>query len=160
MAGATTPATTALARAGVDHRVHEYHAGSGEEGYGRRAAQALGVPEPRVFKTLMAQVDGRAVVAIVPVAGELDLKALAVAVGGKRAQMMAPADAQRRTGYVLGGISPFGQKQRSTTVLDESALAWPTVFVSAGRRGLELEVAPGVLGDVLQAVTAAISRTR
>lgn len=159
MAGAGTPATVALTRAGVAFTVHEYAAHGTDEGYGRGAARALGVEESRVFKTLMAVVDGRPVVAIVPVAGSLDLKALAAAGKGKRAEMMDPVAAQRRTGYVLGGISPFGQKQASPTVLDASASGLATIYVSGGRRGLEVEVAPAVLTDLLGATVAPIART-
>jgi Cys-tRNA(Pro)/Cys-tRNA(Cys) deacylase len=159
MAGAGTPATVALTRAGVAFAVHEYAVHGTEEGYGRGAAHALGVEGSRVFKTLMAVVDGGPVVAVVPVTGSLDLKALAAARKGKRAEMMDPAAAQRRTGYVLGGISPFGQKQSSPTVLDASASGFATIYVSGGRRGLEVEVAPAVLTDLLGATLAPIART-
>jgi Cys-tRNA(Pro)/Cys-tRNA(Cys) deacylase len=158
MAGAPTPAIVALQRANVPHTLHEYDGHDAGAGYGRTAAAALGVAEARVFKTLLADVDGRPTVAIVPVAGLLDLKALAAAVHAKRAQMMDPVAAERRTGYVVGGISPFGQKQRSATVLDASALDHPTMFVSAGRRGLEVELAPYRLVEVLAAVVAPIGR--
>jgi Cys-tRNA(Pro)/Cys-tRNA(Cys) deacylase len=145
----------ALAKAGVDFRVHEYdHAVA--HGWGAEAAGALGLDPARVFKTLMVEAGGP-VVAVVPVSGQLDLKALASACGAKRAALMDAAVAQRRTGYVLGGISPFGQKQRATTVLDESALAFATIYVSGGRRGLEVEVAPADLVRVLAARTAPIA---
>jgi Cys-tRNA(Pro)/Cys-tRNA(Cys) deacylase len=154
MAG--TPATVALTKAKVPFSTHEYdHAVS--RGYGVEAAEALGLEPARVFKTLMAVVDTKPVVAIVPVTGQLGLKALAAACQGKRAEMMDPAVAQRRTGYVLGGISPFGQKQRSLTVLDESAEGFDTIFVSGGRRGLEIEVAPGELVRLLEARIAPIA---
>jgi Cys-tRNA(Pro)/Cys-tRNA(Cys) deacylase len=151
-----TPATVALERAGIPFRVHEYdHAVT--HGYGAEAAEALGLDPARVFKTLMARADDVPVVAVVPVSGQLGLKALAAACGAKRAALMEAAAAQRRTGYVLGGISPFGQKQRSRTVVDESALGLDTMFVSGGRRGLEIEVAPADLVRVLDAVTAPIA---
>jgi Cys-tRNA(Pro)/Cys-tRNA(Cys) deacylase len=111
-----------------------------------------------VFKTLLADVDGRLVVGIVPVTGKLDLKALAAAVGGKRAEMADAALAERRTGYIVGGISPIGQKTRHETVLDETAELWDTVFVSGGRRGLDLELAPADLIRATSATVADIAR--
>jgi Cys-tRNA(Pro)/Cys-tRNA(Cys) deacylase len=126
--------------------------------FGREAADALGVEPDRVFKTLLADVDGRLVVGIVPVTGKLDLKALAAAVGGKKAAMADPALAERRTGYIVGGISPIGQKTRHDTVLDETAELWDTVFVSGGRRGLDLELAPADLIRATSAVVADIAR--
>jgi Cys-tRNA(Pro)/Cys-tRNA(Cys) deacylase len=146
----------ALAKAGVRFEVHEYdHAVS--RGYGVEAAEALGLDPARVFKTLLAEVDGRPVVAIVPVTAQLSLKALAGALGGKRAAMMDPAKAERRTGYVLGGISPFGQKQPSATVVDGGAVDHPTIYVSGGRRGLEVEVAPADLVRLLAASVAPLT---
>ena len=126
--------------------------------YGQEAALALGVNPRQVFKTLLADVDGRLTVAVVPVDGSLDLKALAAAVGGKRASLADPAAAERVTGYVVGGISPLGQRRRLPTVVDESALAWATVLVSAGRRGLDVELAPADLVRLTGAVTAAVAR--
>jgi Cys-tRNA(Pro)/Cys-tRNA(Cys) deacylase len=114
----------------------------------------------RVFKTLVASVDGRLAVGVVPVSGALDLKALAAALGGKRATMAEPAAAERATGYVTGGISPFGQRSRLPVVVDASAQAWPTVFVSGGRRGLQVEVAPGDLVQLTGAILAGIASTR
>jgi len=111
-----------------------------------------------VFKTLLADVDGRLVVGIVPVTGRLDLKALAAASGGKKAVMADPALAERRTGYVVGGISPIGQKTPHPTVLDETAVLWDSVFVSGGRRGLDLELAPGDLVRATSAIIADIAR--
>jgi Cys-tRNA(Pro)/Cys-tRNA(Cys) deacylase len=137
---ASTPALTAVARAGIPHRVHEYAHDPAAASYGLEAAEKLGVDPARVFKTLVAEVDGTPLVAIVPVEGELDLRSL-----GKRASMAKPADAERITGYVAGGISPLGGRRRLQTVLDESALAFDTIFVSAGRRGLEVELAPAGL---------------
>jgi len=153
-----TPATVALAAAGIAHTLHAYPHDPRATSYGLEAAEALGLDPDRVHKTLMAAVDGRLTVAIVPVSGQLDLKALARAVGGSRAVLADPADAQRATGYVVGGISPIGQRRAHPTVLDEEALTWPTVFVSAGRRGLDLEIAPADLVRVTRAVTAPIGR--
>ncbi|MFE3603124.1 Cys-tRNA(Pro) deacylase [Streptomyces sp. NPDC059142] len=153
-----TPATVALTASGTAHTLHAYEHDPASPSYGEEAAQALGVSPDRVFKTLVAEVDGELTVAVVPVAGSLDLKALAVAVGGKRAAMADPAAAERTTGYVRGGISPLGQRKRLRTVLDASAEAHPTVCVSAGRRGLEVELAPGDLAALTGAVVAPIGR--
>ena len=128
------------------------------DSYGIEAAEKLGVESARVFKTLIADVDGDLVVGIVPVSGQLDLKALAAAVGGKRAGMADPQVAQRRTGYVVGGISPIGQRARLTTVLDASARERPTILVSGGRRGLDLELAPSDLVAITGARLAPIAR--
>jgi Cys-tRNA(Pro)/Cys-tRNA(Cys) deacylase len=152
-----TPAIVALQRAGVAHVVYEFAHDPTERNYGRAAAEALGVEQARVFKTLLADVDGSPAVGIVPVEGQLGLKQLAGALGRKRAEMLDPRVAERVTGYVVGGISPFGQKRRLPTVLDESALDHETIFVSGGRRGLDVEVAPADLIDLLNAVTAPIS---
>jgi Cys-tRNA(Pro)/Cys-tRNA(Cys) deacylase len=141
----STPAIAALVRAGVAHEVHQIRHAPSITAYGREAAAALGVEPARVFKTLINSVDGRLVVAIVPVTGELNLKALAATLGAKSAEMADRATAERSTGYVAGGISPIGQKRRLTTLIDASAAGWTTVFVSGGRRGLELELAPGDL---------------
>ncbi|MCQ4045940.1 Cys-tRNA(Pro) deacylase [Streptantibioticus rubrisoli] len=153
-----TPATVALNAAGVPFTVHAYEHDPAAASYGEEAWRALGVAPERVFKTLVAEVDGALTVAVVPVAGSLDLKALAAAVGGKRAVMADPAVAERTTGYVRGGISPLGQRKRLATVVDASALGHPTVFVSAGRRGLEVELAAGDLVRVTGASTAPIGR--
>ncbi|MEZ5092386.1 Cys-tRNA(Pro) deacylase [Nocardioides sp.] len=153
-----TPATVALTRAGVDHVLHPYDHDPRSESYGLEAAEALGVDPGRVFKTLVASLDGRLAVGIVPVAGRLDLKALARALGGSRATMAEIADAERATGYVAGGISPLGQKRQLPTVVDASALAHPTVFVSGGRRGLDVELAPADLVRLTGARTADLSR--
>ncbi|AZK93627.1 MULTISPECIES: Cys-tRNA(Pro) deacylase [Streptomyces] len=157
-AGGGTPATVALAAAGTEYTVHAYDHDPASPSYGEEAAEALGVSPDRVFKTLVADVDGELTVAVVPVAGRLDLKALASAVGGKRAAMADPAAAERTTGYVLGGISPLGQRKRLRTVLDDSAGAHTTICVSAGRRGLEIELAPGDLAALTGAVLAPIGR--
>lgn len=153
-----TPATVALARAGVTFELRRYEHDPAAASYGLEAAEALGVEPGRVFKTLLADVDGRLVVGIVPVDRQLDLKALAAAVGGKKAAMANPADAERATGYVVGGISPLGQKRAHPTVLDASAEAHETILVSGGRRGLDLELAPGDLLAVTRGQVAAIAR--
>jgi Cys-tRNA(Pro)/Cys-tRNA(Cys) deacylase len=156
--GQGTPATVALAAAGVEYRVHPYEHDPAAASFGEEAAQALGVPAERVFKTLVAEVDAELVVGVVPVSGSLDLKALAAAVGGKRAGMADPAAAERSSGYVRGGISPLGQRRRLRTVVDESALAAETVFVSGGRRGLDIELSPADLVTQTSARTAPIAR--
>lgn len=153
-----TPAFIALHRADVAFTAHSYTHDPRAESFGMEAADALGVEPARVFKTLMAVVDGKLCVGIVPVMGSLDLKALADALGGKRAQMADAAQAQRATGYVLGGISPFGQKRQHPTVVDRSATKWPTVFVSGGRRGLDAELDPADLVRVTSAVLARLAR--
>ena len=155
-----TPATVALTRAGVPFTVHTYEHDPAAASYGLDAAEALGLEPATVFKTLLADVDGDLVVGIVPVTGQLDLKALAAAVGGKKAQMADPAVAERVTGYVVGGISPIGQKRRLRTVLDVSADAHATVFVSGGRRGLDLGLAPDDLAGATGATRAPIARPR
>jgi Cys-tRNA(Pro)/Cys-tRNA(Cys) deacylase len=154
-----TPATVALTRAGVPFTVHAYEHDPAAASYGLEAAEALGLEPATVFKTLLADVDGDLVVGVVPVTGQLDLKALAAAVGGKKAQMADPAVAERVTGYVVGGISPIGQKRRLRTVLDASADDHATVFVSGGRRGLDLGLAPDDLARVTGATRASIART-
>lgn len=153
-----TPATVALTRAGVAFTLHAYEHDPRAASYGLEAADALGLDPARVFKTLVATLDGRLCVAIVPVSGQLDLKALARALGGSKAAMAEVGAAERATGYVAGGISPVGQKRAHPTVLDQSAREHPTVFVSAGRRGLDLEIAPADLVRVTGAVSAPIAR--
>jgi Cys-tRNA(Pro)/Cys-tRNA(Cys) deacylase len=157
VAGEGTPATVLLTKQRVAFTAHRYDVDEHAKSYGEAAAAALGVPPGRVFKTLIASVDGRLTVGVVPVSGSLDLRALAAAVGGKRGGMADPADAQRATGYVTGGISPFGQRSRLPVVVDISARGWPTVYVSGGRRGLQVEVAPGDLIRLTSATEAAIS---
>lgn len=156
MAG--TPATAALTAAGIPFTEHAYAHDPANRDFGMEAATALGLDADQVFKTLLADVDGRLVVGIVPVTGKLDLKALAAAVGGKRAAMADPALAERRTGYVVGGISPIGQKTRHETVLDETAELWDVVYVSGGRRGFDLGLAPADLVRATGAVVADIVR--
>lgn len=153
-----TPATVALTRAKVPFTVHAYDHDPAAESYGLEAAELLGLDPERVFKTLFTSVDGALVVGIVPVSGQLDLKAVAAAVGGKKATMADPAAAERASGYVVGGISPIGQKRAHPTVLDVSALEHATIYVSGGKRGLDLEIAPGDLVRVTGATTAAIRR--
>ena len=154
-----TPALLALEKAGAAYALHPYsHDPTSGLSYGAEAAAAIGVPAEQVLKTLMADVDGALVVAGVPVDGSLDLKALARAVGGKRAAMADPAAAQRATGYVVGGISPLGQKQRHPTVVDATADVLDRVFVSGGRRGLDVELAPADLATALGATVAPVGR--
>ncbi|XVQ13836.1 Cys-tRNA(Pro) deacylase [Spirillospora sp. CA-255316] len=153
-----TQATVAAAKAGIDFTLHPYETPADAESYGEAAADALGVPRERLFKTLLAEVDGALTVAVVPVSGSLDLKALAAAAGGKKARMAEARDAERATGYVVGGISPLGQRRRLPTVVDSSASAFPTVYVSAGRRGLQIELAPADLVRLTGAALAAIAR--
>jgi Cys-tRNA(Pro)/Cys-tRNA(Cys) deacylase len=148
----------ALHRAGISFTERSYEHDPAAPSYGLEAADALGLPPEQVFKTLLTTVDGRLVVGIVPVTGQLDLKAVAAAVGGKRAAMAEPAEAERATGYVVGGISPVGQRRRLATVLDDSALLLETVYVSGGRRGLDLGLSPADLARVTGAVVAAIRR--
>jgi Cys-tRNA(Pro)/Cys-tRNA(Cys) deacylase len=154
----STPAFVALHRANVQFTSHSYVHDPRAESFGMEAATALGVDPGRVFKTLMAVVDNELCVGIVPVMGSLDLKALADALGGKRSQMADAAQAQRATGYVIGGISPIGQKKAHRTVIDRTASQWPTIFVSGGRRGLEAELHPDDLVRVTGAVVARIAR--
>jgi Cys-tRNA(Pro)/Cys-tRNA(Cys) deacylase len=158
MSGRATPATSAAQRAGIRFAIHQYAHDPAAESYGLEAAQALGIAPERVFKTLIASLDERRhAVAIVPVQQHLNLKAVAAALGAKRAAMADPSVAQRLTGYVVGGISPLGQKSRLPAALDASALAHPTIYVSAGRRGLEIELAPADLARLIGAVTAEIA---
>lgn len=158
MAGRATPATALLAKRKIEHRVHTYTHRDGA-GYGAEAADALGQDPRRVFKTLVALVNGALTVGIVPVTATLDLKALAAAAGGKRAAMAEVADAERVTGYVAGGISPLGQRTRLPTVLDSSAREFDTMFCSGGRRGLEIELAPDDLVALTAATVAPIATT-
>jgi Cys-tRNA(Pro)/Cys-tRNA(Cys) deacylase len=157
VAGQGTAATALLTRLGIPYTVHAYeHDPRGS--YGTEAAEALGVAAGRVFKTLVADVGGALTVGVVPVTGQLDLKALAAAAGGKKAAMADVAAAERATGYVAGGISPLGQRRRLPVVVDATALEFPTVFCSGGRRGLEIELAPGDLVRAANATVAPISR--
>jgi Cys-tRNA(Pro)/Cys-tRNA(Cys) deacylase len=160
-----TRATAIVERARVEHRIHVYtlperhgrERGS-RPAYGLEAATALGVPPERVFKTLVALVDDRLVLAVLPVGSELDLKRLADALNGRRAELAEPAVAERATGYVIGGISPLGSRRRLPVVLDTSATDQGTVFVSAGRRGLQLELGATALAELTSAIQAQIAR--
>ena len=154
-----TPAIIAAKKAGISYRIHEYAHDPNAESYGLEAAEKLGVPPERVFKTLVAELDdGRLAVGIVPVATSLNLKSLASAVGARRAEMADMAKAERTTGYVAGGISPIGQKKRLPTVLDASAEAHETIYVSAGRRGVEIELAPADLLNLVNGKPGVIAR--
>jgi Cys-tRNA(Pro)/Cys-tRNA(Cys) deacylase len=155
-AAASTPALAVLDDAGVAYSLHPYTA-PGRAAYGTEAADALGLDPSRVLKTLVAEVDGTPVLAMVPVAGTLDLKALAAARGGKRAEMADPAKAQRLTGYVVGGIAPLGGRQPLPVVIDLSVADHDTVYCSAGRRGLQMELGPDDLVAATGAELAEIS---
>jgi Cys-tRNA(Pro)/Cys-tRNA(Cys) deacylase len=155
VAGRRTPAITAAERAGIAFRVHEYEHDPRAASFGVEAVQKLGLDPARVFKTLVADVDGELTVAVVPVESQLDLRAL-----GKRARMADPKAAERATGYVTGGISPLGQRRLLPIVLDDSALAFETIHVSAGRRGLELELAPAALLALTGGRAAAVASRR
>ena len=153
-----TPATSALTAAGVAFTVHEYPHDPRAESYGTEAAEAMGIDPGRVFKTLFVDLDGALVVGVVPVVGQLDLKAIARALEGRKAVMADPRAAERATGYVVGGISPLGQRKAHPTVVDDSALAHATVFVSAGRGGVEVELSPGGVVRLTAARVAPIRR--
>ena len=154
-----TPAIDLLKKNRAEHRVHSYQHDPKSASYGLEAAEKLGLDPARVFKTLLASTErNELVVAVVPVAGTLDLKALAQAAGAKKVEMADPMAAQRATGYLVGGISPLGQKKRLRTFIDSSAQAQPSIYVSAGRRGLEVELAPAVLAEHTSAAFAPIGR--
>lgn len=156
--GGGTPATVALDRAGVRYTLRAYEHDPTSASYGMEAAEALGVDPARVFKTLLVDTGSGLAVGIVPVSAQLDLKAVAAALRVKKATMADPRDAERSTGYVVGGISPIGQRRALPTVLDLSALDLETVLVSGGRRGLDLELAPRDLLTVTGGSTAPIAR--
>jgi Cys-tRNA(Pro)/Cys-tRNA(Cys) deacylase len=158
MPGAGTRATQQLTGLGISHVVHRYEHDPRHPSYGQEASEALGVPPDRVYKTLIADVDGQLTVAVVPVAGSLDLKALATAVGGKKAAMADAVQAEKASGYVTGGIAPIGLRRPLPVVLDESAMHHATMFCSAGQRGLEIELAPADLVTAARARTAPIAR--
>lgn len=153
---AATPAIAAAQRAGIEFEIHTYEHDPAHENFGLEAATALGLDPTHVFKTLLAEVDGTPVCAMVPVSSMLSLKSLAAAHGGKRAVMMDADRAQRLTGYVLGGISPLGQRSRSASYLDDSAMALPKIYVSAGRRGMEISLSPTDLITLTQGTHATI----
>jgi len=156
---AATPGVDAATHAGIAFELASYDHDPRAEGYGLEAADALGIEPARVFKTLVAKLDGdRLATAIVPVTGQLDLKALARALGARKAAMAPPDEAERATGYVVGGISPLGQKRRLATALDVSANDYETVYVSAGRRGLEIVLSPADLATLTEATVAPIAR--
>lgn len=152
-----TPATALLAKQKIAHSLHPYDVSPDAPNYGALVATAIGADPARVFKTLVTEVDGALTVAVVPVTGELDLKALAAAAGGKRAAMADRAVAERVTGYVRGGISPLGQRKRLPTVIDRTALDDARIYVSAGRRGLQVQLAPADLVRLTQATVAPIA---
>lgn len=155
-----TPATKQLDKAGVSYQLHRYQHDPQAESYGSEAADKLGLEQGQVFKTLLAATEtGELLVAVVPVNGMLNLKALAQAAGVKKITMADPAAAQRSTGYLVGGISPLGQKKRLRTFIDASANLWPAIFISGGRRGLEIELAPADLATQTQGCFAEIGRS-
>ena len=158
MSSTGTPATVALAALGIRFVPHPYRHVAGTSAFGLEAAAALDVDPARVLKTLVATVDGRFVIAVVPVSTTLDLESLAAAALGKRAGVAEPAAAERRTGYVGGGISRLGQRSRLPLYLDASALTHPTVFVSGGRRGFDIQLTPADLLSATGGTTAAIAR--
>lgn len=155
---AATPAIGALTAAGATFTEHRYAHDPASTSYGLEAAEALGLPPEQVFKTLLCLVDERAHVAIVPVNCQLDLKAAAASVGGKRAEMMKVDAAERLTGYIAGGISPFGQKRALQTIIDETAELYDVIYVSGGRRGFDIGVAPATVIELLNATVADIAR--
>jgi Cys-tRNA(Pro)/Cys-tRNA(Cys) deacylase len=157
VAGRGTAAIALLEREGIPYTVHAYSHDPQHESYGTEASEALGVAPEQVLKTLVADVDGTLTVGVVPVSAQLDLKALAAAAGGKKAVLADPAAAERATGYVVGGISPLGQRRRLRVVIDSSALAFQAVFCSGGRRGLEIELTPADLVGAANATVARIS---
>ena len=152
----TTRATQALAKAGVAFTVHTYDYDPGADRVGIQAAEALGEDPARVLKTLMAEVDGKPVCVIVPSDREVSMKKLASAFKGKSANMMKPADAERLTGFVVGGISPFGQKKQVPTAIEEAALAHEAVYMNGGQRGLQVRLAPRDVVTALKAITASV----
>ena len=154
----STPATVALSAAGIPFSEHAYDHDPANRNFGEEAATVLGLDPEQVFKTLMVDVDGSLAVAVVPVTGKLDLGALASALVGKRATMADPTVAERKTGYLVGGISPIGQKTKLPTVIDETVELFDTVFVSGGRRGFDIELAPADLIAITHATVAAIAR--
>jgi Cys-tRNA(Pro)/Cys-tRNA(Cys) deacylase len=152
-----TPAVVALVDAGIAHTIHEYDRGEDLHDFGREAADALGLDHDQVFKTLVVVADDEMVVAIVPVSCQLSMKRVAAAVGAKKATMCDPAAAERSSGYIVGGISPIGQRKRLRTVIDETAELFDTVYVSGGKRGMDIGLAPGDLIGLLDAIVAPIT---
>lgn len=154
---AVTPAVVALEAAGITHTIHEYERGEDLHDFGHEAATALGLDHDQVFKTLVVVADEEMVVAVVPVSCQLSMKRIAVAMGSKKATMCDPAAAERSSGYVVGGISPIGQRRRLRTVIDESAELFDSIYVSGGKRGMDIELAPSDLIAILDAVVAPIT---
>jgi Cys-tRNA(Pro)/Cys-tRNA(Cys) deacylase len=154
---AVTPAVVALDAAGISYTIHEYERGEDLRDFGREAAEQLGLDHDQVFKTLVVVADDELIVAVVPVSCQLSMKRVAAAVGAKRAVMCEPARAERSSGYIIGGISPIGQRKPLRTVVDESAELFDVVYVSGGRRGLDIGLAPGDMVDILDAVVAPIT---
>jgi Cys-tRNA(Pro)/Cys-tRNA(Cys) deacylase len=152
-----TPAVVTLEAAGIDYTIHEYQRGEDLRDFGREAAEALGLDHDQVFKTLVVVADDELIVAVVPVSCQLSMKRVAAAVGAKKAVMCDPARAERSSGYIVGGISPIGQRKILRTVIDESADLFDVVYVSAGRRGMDIGLAPADLARVLDAVVAPIT---
>jgi len=154
-----TPGINVVKKSGINHRVHEYVHEASSESYGLEAAEKMGVPSAQVFKTLVVSLDNKTLaVGIIPVAAMLNMKLMAKAAGAKKAALASPADVERSTGYVLGGVSPLGQKKRLESIIDVSAKAFSTIYVSAGRRGLEIELNPLDLHSLLGGVMAEICR--
>ena len=152
-----TPAVVALVDAGIAHTIHEYDRGEDLHDFGREAADALGLDHDQVFKTLVVVADDEMVVAVVPVSCQLSMKRVAAALGAKKATMCEPAAAERSSGYIVGGISPIGQRKRLRTVIDDTAELYETVYVSGGRRGMDVGLAPGDLIHLLDAIVAPIT---
>ena len=157
-AGPSTAATVALTAAGLEFTAHVYEHTAGAAGFGKEAAEKLGLKDEQVFKTLVCEVDSGLAVAVVPVSGTLDLKAMAKALDSKKADLADPAAAERKTGYVVGGISPIGQKTKLPTVIDRTANEYETIFVSGGRRGFDIELTSSDLAAITNAVFAPIGR--
>lgn len=152
-----TPAVLALDAAGIEYTIHEYERGDDLHDFGREAAEALGLSDDQVFKTLVVLADEEMVVAVVPVSCQLSMKRIAAAVGAKKAAMCDPARAERSSGYIVGGISPIGQRKRLRTVVDETAELFDTVYVSGGKRGMDIGLAPDDLVAVLDAIVGPIT---
>lgn len=154
-----TPGINAAKKNKVSHRIHEYSHDESSESYGLEAAEKMGVPEERVFKTLVVSIDSKElVVGVIPVSSMLSMKLIAKAAGAKKAAMAHRSDVERSTGYVLGGVSPLGQKKRLKTIIDSSAKNYSTIYVSAGRRGLEIELSPDDLTKLTSGALAEICR--
>ncbi|MFT7338129.1 MAG: Cys-tRNA(Pro)/Cys-tRNA(Cys) deacylase [Marinobacter maritimus] len=155
-----TPGIDAACKARVPHKIHEYEHDPASAGYGNEAAEKMGIDPARVFKTLVVAVDGKTLaVGVVPVTGMLSMKLIAKAAGGKKASMADPQEVQRRTGYVLGGVSPLGQKNRLRTFIDASAEGFETIYISAGRRGLEIELSPDDLARLTEGRLVPLQQT-